>query len=112
VTFYSDLGASEMSWSPISSTIICRQREAVLADTPIAVDQNDQLAAWIAASGKNLAAIYATRMLAIYPDRVNPAVYGFLHRPWSLKSETPCRPAGQTFPRSKSVQLDMSDDIS
>jgi hypothetical protein len=32
-------GASEMKWSPISSTLICGQRDAVLVDTPITVDQ-------------------------------------------------------------------------
>ena len=53
-------GASEMKWSPISSTLISGKRDAVLVDTAITVDQNRQLVDWIAHSGKNLTAIYAT----------------------------------------------------
>src|SRR6202521_3725924 len=53
-------GASEMKWSPISSTLISGKRDAVLVDTAITVDQNQKLVDWIAASGKNLATIYAT----------------------------------------------------
>ena len=53
-------GASEMKWSPISSTLISGKRDAVLVDTAITVDQNQKLADWIAGSGKNLTAIYAT----------------------------------------------------
>ena len=53
-------GASEMKWSPISSTLISGKRDAVLVDTAITVDQNQQLVDWIAHSGKNLTAIYAT----------------------------------------------------
>ena len=53
-------GASEMKWSPISSTLISGKRDAVLVDTAITVDQNQQLVDWIARSGKNLTAIYAT----------------------------------------------------
>ena len=53
-------GATEMKWSPISSTLISGERDAVLVDTPITVDQNQKLVDWIVSSGKNLAAIYAT----------------------------------------------------
>src|SRR5690348_14645754 len=53
-------GANEMKWSPISSTLISGQRDAVLVDTAITVDQNHKLIEWIARSGKNLTAIYAT----------------------------------------------------
>ena len=53
-------GASEMKWSPISSTLISGQRDAVLVDTAITIVQNQKLADWIAASGKNLTTIYAT----------------------------------------------------
>jgi glyoxylase-like metal-dependent hydrolase (beta-lactamase superfamily II) len=53
-------GASEMKWSPISSTLISGKRDAVLVDTAITVDQNQKLVDWIANSGKNLTAIYAT----------------------------------------------------
>src|ERR1700724_2195245 len=53
-------GASEMRWSPISSTLISGKRDVVLVDTAITIDQNQKLADWIAASGKNLTTIYAT----------------------------------------------------
>jgi glyoxylase-like metal-dependent hydrolase (beta-lactamase superfamily II) len=53
-------GASEMKWSPISSTLILGKRDAVLVDTAITIDQNQNLVDWIAASGKNLTTIYAT----------------------------------------------------
>lgn len=53
-------GATEMKWSPISSTLISGDRDAVLVDTAITVAQNQKIAEWIAASGKNLTAIYAT----------------------------------------------------
>jgi glyoxylase-like metal-dependent hydrolase (beta-lactamase superfamily II) len=53
-------GMNEMKWSPISSTLISGQRDAVLVDTAITVDQNHKLVEWIARSGKNLTAIYAT----------------------------------------------------
>jgi glyoxylase-like metal-dependent hydrolase (beta-lactamase superfamily II) len=53
-------GASEVKWSPISSTLISGKRDAVLVDTAITIDQNQKLVEWIAASGKNLTTIYAT----------------------------------------------------
>src|ERR1700726_14775 len=53
-------GASEMKWSPISSTLISGKHDAVLVDTAITVDQNQELVDWIVHSGKNLTAIYAT----------------------------------------------------
>jgi glyoxylase-like metal-dependent hydrolase (beta-lactamase superfamily II) len=53
-------GVTEMKWSPISSTLISGERDAVLVDTFITVEQNRSLADWVAASGKNLTTIYAT----------------------------------------------------
>jgi len=53
-------GASEMKWSPISSTLISGKRDAVLVDTAITIDQNQKIVDWIVESGKNLTAIYAT----------------------------------------------------
>jgi len=47
-------------WPPISSTLIFGERDAVLVDTPITVEQARALANWIAAKGKNLTTIYAT----------------------------------------------------
>src|SRR5260370_31901599 len=53
-------GVAEMKWSPISSTLISGERDAVLVDTFITMEQNRSLAEWAAVSGKNLTAIYAT----------------------------------------------------
>jgi glyoxylase-like metal-dependent hydrolase (beta-lactamase superfamily II) len=53
-------GEKERPWPPISSTLISGEREAVLVDTPITVEQARALANWVAARGKNLTTIYAT----------------------------------------------------
>ena len=53
-------GATERKWSPISSTLISGERDAVLVDTFITMEQNRALAEWVAANGKNLTTIYAT----------------------------------------------------
>jgi glyoxylase-like metal-dependent hydrolase (beta-lactamase superfamily II) len=53
-------GVSERRWSPISSTLISGQREALLVDTFITVEQNRKLADWIVKTGKVLTTIYAT----------------------------------------------------
>src|SRR6266853_1137041 len=53
-------GEKERPWPPISSTLISGERDAVLFDTPITVEQARALANWIGASGKNLTTIYAT----------------------------------------------------
>jgi len=61
-TITSDLppGEKERPWPPISSTLIFGERDAVLVDTPITVEQARALANWVMASGKNLTTIYAT----------------------------------------------------
>jgi glyoxylase-like metal-dependent hydrolase (beta-lactamase superfamily II) len=53
-------GEKQRPWPPISSTLISGERDAVLVDTPITVEQARALAKWVAASGKNLTTIYAT----------------------------------------------------
>src|SRR5712671_5083943 len=53
-------GEKERPWPPISSTLISGERDAVLVDTPITVEQARALADWVVASGKNLTTIYAT----------------------------------------------------
>jgi len=53
-------GEKQRPWPPISSTLISGERDAVLVDTPITVEQARALSDWIAASGKNLTMIYAT----------------------------------------------------
>jgi glyoxylase-like metal-dependent hydrolase (beta-lactamase superfamily II) len=53
-------GQKQRPWPPISSTLISGERDAVLVDTPITVEQARALANWVAARGKNLTTIYAT----------------------------------------------------
>jgi glyoxylase-like metal-dependent hydrolase (beta-lactamase superfamily II) len=53
-------GEKHRPWPPISSTLISGERDAVLVDTPITVEQARALANWVAARGKNLTTIYAT----------------------------------------------------
>jgi len=58
----SDFAPSEKErpWPPISSTLIYGERDAVLVDAFITVEQSRALANWVAASGKNLTTIYTT----------------------------------------------------
>src|ERR1700694_3090794 len=53
-------GETERPWPPISSTLISGERDAVLVDTPITVEQARALVNWVVATGKNLTTIYAT----------------------------------------------------
>src|SRR5262249_22160829 len=53
-------GMTQRMWSPISATLIYGQRDAVLIDPFITVEQAHALVDWVAASGKNLTTIYAT----------------------------------------------------
>jgi glyoxylase-like metal-dependent hydrolase (beta-lactamase superfamily II) len=53
-------GTKERLWPPMSSTLIYGKRDAVLVDAFITIEQAGALANWVAASGKNLTAIYAT----------------------------------------------------
>lgn len=50
----------ESTWSPMSSTLIHGERDAVLVDTLVTFDQVDTLADWIDRFDKNLTAIYIT----------------------------------------------------
>ncbi|MFJ9544495.1 MBL fold metallo-hydrolase [Streptomyces sp. NPDC101225] len=51
---------SRRMWSPISTTLITGEREAVLVDPPMTTDQAAVASDWIARSGRQLAAIYVT----------------------------------------------------
>src|SRR6201987_5207368 len=53
-------GATERIWSPISSTLISGERDAVFVDTFITMEQNRALTEWVVATGKHLITIYAT----------------------------------------------------
>jgi glyoxylase-like metal-dependent hydrolase (beta-lactamase superfamily II) len=47
-------------WSPISATLICGERDAVLVDALLTTGQARDLADWVAATGKNLTTVYIT----------------------------------------------------
>jgi glyoxylase-like metal-dependent hydrolase (beta-lactamase superfamily II) len=47
-------------FSPLTTTLISGERDAVLVDPPMTIDQSRRLCDWIAASGKNLTHIYVT----------------------------------------------------
>ena len=53
-------GQDERYWSPISATLISGERDAVLVDALLTAGQATDLTDWVAAHGKNLAAIYIT----------------------------------------------------
>ncbi|MFG1708179.1 MBL fold metallo-hydrolase [Nonomuraea sp. M3C6] len=49
-----------ISWSPLSSTLIFGEEDALLVDPPFTREQIQQVGDWIERSGKRLAYIYAT----------------------------------------------------
>jgi glyoxylase-like metal-dependent hydrolase (beta-lactamase superfamily II) len=53
-------GKESLMWVANSATLISGNRDAVLVDTFLTVDQSNDLADWVAASGKNLTTIYIT----------------------------------------------------
>jgi glyoxylase-like metal-dependent hydrolase (beta-lactamase superfamily II) len=53
-------GETARPWPPISSTLISGERDAVLVDAPITVEQARALVNWLVARGKNLTTVYAT----------------------------------------------------
>src|ERR1700728_1872762 len=53
-------GKEELMWVANSSTLIHAERDAVLVDTLLTTEQSKTLSDWVAASGKNLTAIYIT----------------------------------------------------
>ena len=53
-------GKEELLWVANSSTLIYGERDAVLVDTFLTIDQSQTLLDWVMASGKNLTAIYLT----------------------------------------------------
>jgi len=53
-------GKEEWMWVPGSSTLIYGEKDAVLVDTLLTVEQAKALVEWVAASGKNLTTIYIT----------------------------------------------------
>ena len=53
-------GKEQWNWVPASATLIHGERDAVLVDTFLTVEQSDVLVEWVAANGKNLTTIYIT----------------------------------------------------
>src|SRR5579863_3010634 len=53
-------GKEQLSWVPTSATLIFGQRDAVLVDAFLTIEQAAALVEWVAASGKNLTTIYIT----------------------------------------------------
>jgi glyoxylase-like metal-dependent hydrolase (beta-lactamase superfamily II) len=53
-------GIAQRMWSPISATLISGQRDAVLVDALMTVEQAHALVEWVEAHGKNLTTIYLT----------------------------------------------------
>jgi glyoxylase-like metal-dependent hydrolase (beta-lactamase superfamily II) len=53
-------GKEEWMWVPGSATLIYGQKDAVLVDTLLTVEQAKALVEWVAAHGKNLTTIYIT----------------------------------------------------
>lgn len=47
-------------WSPMSSTLIAGEREAILVDTLVAFEQVDALAEWVRGFGKHITGVYIT----------------------------------------------------
>src|SRR5882757_1207792 len=48
------------AWSPISSTVIYGEHDAILIDAPHTIERAGELVQWLAAHDKNLVAMYAT----------------------------------------------------
>jgi glyoxylase-like metal-dependent hydrolase (beta-lactamase superfamily II) len=53
-------GKEDLMWVSNSSALIYGERDAVLVDTFLTIDQSQALLNWVIASGKNLTAIYLT----------------------------------------------------
>ena len=53
-------GKEQWTWVPTSATLIFGQRDAVLVDAFLTVEQAAALVEWVASSGKNLTTIYVT----------------------------------------------------
>ena len=53
-------GKEQLTWVPTSATLIFGQRDAVLVDAFLTIEQAAALVEWVAASGKNLTTIYVT----------------------------------------------------
>jgi glyoxylase-like metal-dependent hydrolase (beta-lactamase superfamily II) len=55
-------GKEELMWVANSSTLIHGERDSILVDTFLTIEQSQTLLNWVVASGKNLVAIYVTHV--------------------------------------------------
>ena len=116
-------GETARPWPPISSTLISGERDAVLVDTPITVEQSRALVNWLVARGKNLTTIYATHghgdhffgtstVLERFPNArfvARPEVIQIMRHQASLESlETFWNPR---FPDQISSQLAIAEEL-
>jgi glyoxylase-like metal-dependent hydrolase (beta-lactamase superfamily II) len=53
-------GKEDLMWVANSATLIYGERDAILVDTFLTIEQSETLVDWVVASGKNLTAIYLT----------------------------------------------------
>jgi glyoxylase-like metal-dependent hydrolase (beta-lactamase superfamily II) len=53
-------GQKQMVWQPIASTLIYGERDAVLVDPPVTIQQTNAVINWVAGNDKNLTTIYST----------------------------------------------------
>jgi glyoxylase-like metal-dependent hydrolase (beta-lactamase superfamily II) len=53
-------GEARRMWSPTASTLIHGERDAVLVDPLMTMEESRDLADWVAATGKNLTTIFVT----------------------------------------------------
>ncbi|MFD8007112.1 MBL fold metallo-hydrolase [Streptomyces mirabilis] len=76
-----------MVWSPISTTLIYGEQDAVLVDPPFTTDTTREVLAWVQKTGRNLTEIYVTHghgdhwlgapvLLEHFPDAVVRATAG------------------------------------
>lgn len=86
-------GHEELMWVANSSTLIYGERDAVLIDTFLTIEQTQTLSDWVTAAGRNLTAIYITHghgdhffglapLLERFPDAravATPAVVEAMH---------------------------------
>jgi glyoxylase-like metal-dependent hydrolase (beta-lactamase superfamily II) len=80
-------GTGPATWSPTTATLITGERDAVLVDALMTVDEADDLVAWIRGTGKRLRAVVVTQgqadhffglgqVLRAFPGAVATAVAG------------------------------------
>src|ERR1700716_1591998 len=53
-------GQSLRAWSPLAATLIAGERDAVLVDPLMTIEQGRAVADWVAVNGKNLTTVYIT----------------------------------------------------